>query len=237
VDGPREIIEEIRLYATITILNFKAESVGTPFEYDTTEHKGPLKFQFLSNKIRLMLLYKYGGLWFDLDVLFLRSLDPLYVKFPRIFVYAWEHEPYPNNAIVYVPEARMEDMATLIKWFQLHGQSYCFQMTKCTFDKPLPVLVLPCSWFDPFWLPSAPRDGLNSFPDFLTKSTRSYTLKNFYPGAFTYHWHNSWASPIEKHSAFDQITQDLLRRFPLTRPQKKKYSALLGGNVNDTASR
>ena len=50
---------------------------------------------------RLVLLYNYGGCWFDLDCFFLRSFDPLFINYEKeVCLYQWEKQNYPNNAII-----------------------------------------------------------------------------------------------------------------------------------------
>lgn len=105
---------------------------------------------FYSDFIRNILLYNYSGVWFDLDCFFLRSFDPILHNFENdICVYQWERQDYPNNAIYISLEAKSEKMKKNMDFIIERNRGWGFQEASLTYDTPLELLVLPCSWFDP----------------------------------------------------------------------------------------
>src|SRR5262249_24581147 len=51
----------------------------------------------LSDGLRTLALLKYGGFYFDLDILFLKDLRPLS---SIEFFYPWSNQPYGNSALL-----------------------------------------------------------------------------------------------------------------------------------------
>jgi len=159
---------------------------------------------FYSDFVRSLLLYNYGGCWFDLDFLFLRSFDPLFHAFgSEVCVYEWEKEPYPNNAIYFCLEPRSEKMEANIRKIAALNRGWGFQQARLTYDLPLDMLVLPCAWFDPGWIPNPYAFGWGC----LFKQYRGEEPLVFFDGCFGYHWHNRWHEPIEPNCIVERLEQ------------------------------
>jgi hypothetical protein len=76
-----------------------------------------------------------------------------------------------------------------------------FQEAQLTYDTPIDMLVLPCSWFDPDWLH-------NPYPikgNIFNETNKSYDFENFFKGSFCYHWHNKWNHPVHPSSIIKQL--------------------------------
>lgn len=160
-----------------------------------------------SDLIRYMLLHNYGGCWFDLDVLFLRNFDPLLSDHAeQVCVYRWERQPYPNGAIFWSLEPRADSMAECIRFVAGRNRGWGFQIAELTYDLPLPMLVLPCAWFDPDWLDNTRGIGWDRF---FQPTTEAISTKTFFPGAFAYHWHNRWNVDVPRDSPFGQLVEQL----------------------------
>lgn len=217
-----EWFEQISQYAEVRMFDANREVEGTIFEtFDSTNHftffdklKSRLSgrslqyraLTFLSDKIRCLLLLKYGGFWFDLDVLFLRSVAPVLAHVKDMpFVYEWPGQNHPNNAIFgnVSSSGVFED---IVKKIYYRDRGWGFQQAKLTYDLPLDLLVLPCAWFDPGWVDLEPNVGFN----FFSPSDQKYDFENFYKGAFSYHWHNQWNAKIESSSIARQL-DDILK--------------------------
>ena len=78
--------------------------------------------------------------------------------------------------------------------------------------------MLPCAWFDPHWMPNdegwpensnATSCSGSNFGFFFAPTTRTVTRRNFFPGAFAYHWHNHWDAKPAASSPFAQLVADL----------------------------
>lgn len=161
---------------------------------------------------RYLILYKYGGVYFDLDFIFLKCLRPLC---HMEFTYKWSHMREGNNALfrlfalsktgLEILESTRKLKASMINArniFQMHSlpELYC----------------LPCTWFDPLWLlvdKAEQREKvhqitrLSNFDEFITKSqkskrrvkryqgdTKKVIENEFFPGLFGYHWHGRWST-------------------------------------------
>ena len=155
-----------------------------------------------ANEARLLILLKFGGVWFDLDVLFLRRWTRCSCAYPRAFAYAWPHMPYPNNAVLFAPRADDETILRTVAHLTAKKKGFSFQQARFTYNSPVPLLVLPSEWFDPAWV-----HGVD-FCAFFKKSkadVEKVTFASFGGGAFTYHWHNCWDAKAEDGSPFAQL--------------------------------
>ena len=165
---------------------------------------------FYSDVVRYILLYKYGGCWFDLDCFFLRSLDPLFHHFgDSICGYQWEYEKFPNGAIYICLEPKSEAMKRIIEFIIQRNRGWGFCEANITYDTPCEILVLPCSWFDPSWIK---RPYNISCDDFFKATDTKYDFDSFFKGAFCYHWHNRWDHSIAESSIVRQLTAILNER-------------------------
>jgi hypothetical protein len=170
-----------------------------------------------------VLLYKYSGCWFDLDCFALRSFSPLFVNYgENICLYRWGRKDMPNNAVYISLKPYSKIMEKNMNFIIRYGKGWGFKQiakalaesgglkitddytVKESFSLPLDILLLPTSWFDPDWIWNGTNLG---FENFLKASDKEYTLDNFYPGAFCYHWHNNWGNTIEDHSPIRQLSK------------------------------
>lgn len=211
---PNGFDEEIEKYCEIREFNFfeekkKSEILDCDFYYKPT-------LSFFSDPVRYLLLYNYGGCYFDLDCFFLRSFDPLFSNFQDdICVYNWGGKDWPNGAIYISLKKQSSKMKNNIKYILERGRGWGFQEARLTFDCPLDLLVLPSTWFNGAWGCIGQRDikskgfpGMHMSLDnksFFRNSNETYNFENFYSGAFCYHWHNMWNNPIEEKSPIKQL--------------------------------
>ena len=164
---------------------------------------------YYSDLARLLLLFNYGGIWFDLDVFFLRSFDPLAANFGnQIFLYTWSRQGYPNNAIFGSIQKHSSSLAEAMQFIHKRNMGWGFQQAHLSFDLPLNFIVLPCSWFDAGWLDENSGIGLDAF----SPRSEIFSLSNFFSGAFTYHWHNQWWADIDSSSIIGQLDTEILNR-------------------------
>ncbi len=77
-----------------------------------------------------------------------------------------------------------------------------FQQAKLTYNLPLDMLVLHCSWFDSDFITNPYNIGTINF---FKHTDKEYDFGNFYEGAFCYHWHNKWNMKIEENSIINQL--------------------------------
>ena len=210
---PNTINDKIREFAEIKEINIDTEKQGT-FLSDKNIKKN-LKLNiatsgkpFYSDFVRLVLLYKYGGCYFDLDVVFLRSFEPLFNKFENdICAYAWEYQPYPNNAILISLIPNSDNLKSIIEYIITRNKGFGFQQSQLTYDLPIDILVLPCAWFDPIFIENPTQRRNSKF--FIENTNVKYNLNNFFSGAFCYHWHNFGSMNINNSSIMGQLDKNL----------------------------
>jgi hypothetical protein len=200
---PNDINEEISKYCEIKQFSLQTEKENTNFiEKDFYYNKA---LSLYSDVVRYLLLYNYGGCWFDLDCLFLRSFDPIFKNYEKeVCVYTWENQNYPNGAIFISLEPKSAKMKNNINFIINRNRGWGFQEARLTFDLPLDMLVLPCSWFDGSWIQNPYNIGASIF---FKNTEKEYTFDKFFNGSFCYHWHNKWNKPIEENSIFKQLVQ------------------------------
>ena len=199
-NSPNEHNAEIKKYADIKYFSLNNEIKETFLE---NKHFNFNSITFYSDYIRTFLLYKYGGCWFDLDCFFLRSFKPLFNNYRNeICTYQWEKQNYPNNAIYISLEPYSDKMKRNIEFIIHRNKGWGFQEANLTYDLPLDMLVLPCSWFDGCWI-SNPYNL--TCDDFFKTTDKTYNFDIFFKGAFCYHWHNRWNTHIEPNSIIKQL--------------------------------
>lgn len=196
---------EVSRYCEIRKFNLRKEIEKTFLR------KVPLRFNkqlaFYSDVVRKILLYKYGGCWFDLDVLFLKDFSKLFQKFKdSICVYRWGGESYPNGAIYFSLQPYNPDFEKNILFIVQRHKGWGFQEALLTFDLPLKMTVLPCEWFDMGWINNNLIFNWNSF---FSSTDRKINLPEFAENSFAFHWHNKWSWPIQENSPIRQLVQQL----------------------------
>ena len=205
---PNEYNKQIEKYCEIKYFNLNDEIKNTFIENRSFRFNPALSFY--SDVVRYVLLYKYGGCWFDLDCFFLRNFDPLFHRFKNeICVYQWENQYYPNGAIYISLVPQSEKMKNVIEFIIERNNGWGFQEAYLTYNLDLDLLVLPCSWFNGDWIENPYNIGtVNFFKD----TDKSYNFTNFFEGAFCYHWHNKWNNPIGQNSIIAQLVNQITSR-------------------------
>jgi len=208
-----EINEEIKKFAEIREFDYKKEISTTIFNDKKFDFK--TKLSYYADLVRYILLLKYGGIWFDLDILFFRNIDPILINYSNsICVYRWEKENYPNNAFYISLNKNNPDMINNINFLINRNLGWGFQAhateDNLTYDTNMSLLVLPCSWFDPSWI-----DNPYSFKhdQFFKPTSKIWTFDTFFPGAFCFHWHNQWDEDIAKTSVCRQLDNIIINKF------------------------
>ena len=203
---PNEFNDEIKKYAEIRPFSLIEEKKDTFMETKELKWNDKLtpdwSLAYLSDLVRYLLLYKYGGCWFDLDCFFLRSFDPLFKTYGHeVCVYQWASDNNPNGAIYVSLDPRSERVKKNIEFIMRRNRGWGFAEARLTYDLPLDMLVLPCTWFDAAWI----TGYICNWNSFFTDTDKKYDFTNFYNGAFCFHWHNRWTRPIQEKSIFNQL--------------------------------
>ena len=204
----------------LRLLNLSEQSQGTALNNSERLHAENNKgLSWYSDVVRYVLLYNYGGVWFDLDVLWLRPIDPLLLHFEeRVMVYTWQSQPYPNGAVFISLPASSATLAHITELIASRNRGFGFQEAELTFDLPLDFLVLPCAWFDADWQSNplrSPGGGLETFMSARPAGLDHCSVHNFHVGAFAYHWHNRWHAPILNNSCMADLYAEVTSRLPV----------------------
>ena len=162
---------------------------------------------FRADGFRLWVLHEYGGCYFDLDVMFIRSMGDLFRG--SEFIYSWERQRYANNALIflrkgsYMSEYIVRKAARIFSTQPWNVFNYD--------DKGLKYMKLyECSLFDPLWdcaegmyiLPPGDFAGfMKANPAVLKGAVRN--AEEMFPYSYCHHWHNCWNDEIEPHSPFE----------------------------------
>ena len=201
---------KIKKFAEVIEFDFESEIRNTVFEKEK-KFKVQKKLTHQANLIRSILLYNYGGCWFDLDIFFLRSFEPLFDEFEKdICLYQWESKNYPNNAIYISLEPKSSNFEKNIEYIINLKKGWGFQQANLTFDMPLSFLVLPCSWFDPDWIK---KDNEKKWDSFFQNTRKEINFNNFHQGSFSYHWHNRWNYKPKKNSPIIQLHNHIWKAY------------------------
>lgn len=160
------------LYSTYSILTLNDPN---PDRYNAN-------IAYASDIVRFVVLYLYGGVWFDLDVLFLRSLDSIHLK---RYVSQWGTDMCGNAAIL-----RLEKGHDLLKEIPKKFNRPFYPTSSFKLENDLDLTILPSTFFDILWRPEDQIPNhlqFKTFDDFF-KQKELLLPKEIY----AYHWHNRW---------------------------------------------
>jgi len=206
---PNDINEEISKYCEIKQFSLEDEIKDSWLENHKPRFVANGEHNIIqekSNYYRLVMLYNYGGCWFDLDCFFLRGFDPIFKNYENeICLHQWENQKYPGNGIVTSLFKKSNKLKKNMQFILKRNRGWGFQRARLTYDLPLDMLILPCSWISPAWIEN-PIFKKGKFDNFFKKSNKEYNFDNFFKGAFCYHWHNRWDMKIEKDSIINQLS-------------------------------
>jgi hypothetical protein len=92
----------------------------------------------------------------------------------------------------------------------------CHPISLCPFESIDRILddvhVLPAFIFDPAWIAHDTAVPINdyclSFKDFFL-TDHPVSLRTFYAGSYTYHWHNGWTYPLTDRCIAGQLYREI----------------------------
>jgi hypothetical protein len=197
-------------FKSFTLEN-EAKGAGIQEYLEFAQSPGPLA---ISNICRLLVLGNYGGVYFDLDVLFLKDLRPLCnVE----FFYQWSNQPYGNHAVCHFFKQSVNIRLLLERGLKIKNYRPAVLLRYSEILNLLKeVYVFPTFLFDPVWIANDTKIPINTycnrFDDFFSKNI-PMKLSEFFPGSYTYHWHNNWNAPINQGTIIKHIYDDVDRQF------------------------
>ena len=192
-----------------------AEAVGTPLEGNDVVTKSYRRTAYRADWARLIELYKYGGLYFDLDTLFLKDISPLIQKYGE-FGYPWiTRRGKINNAFLHFKKqgAAITDILTRAgqerKATGLHGFTGFLIEHKPKDMNLVPYEIIDFCWRDKTLCPHF--DFTWFFKPLEKGSKREKKALDGFNSSFVYHWHNCWKEPIIDGSPFEQYEREFDR--------------------------
>ncbi|TBU45217.1 hypothetical protein BD309DRAFT_956637 [Dichomitus squalens] len=192
---------------------------GTSKEDFRTYNKMPV---ILSDLVRFVLCHRFGGVYLDVDMLFLRDWEELW-GWSGSFSYRWSHEDRYNTAVLRLRKGSA--LGTFLLRTALHNGMDFHPTTVSRYLKEAHMEKLlyrvPDALFDPAWLntdnqtpypwkkvylqrdrPAQPFftdfDQFFNTPPEMGATPAVIGFDGFFRGAFLYHYHNEWWKPFDR---------------------------------------
>lgn len=196
------ILAPVLPFIEFKILNLLEEFNKVPIEY-RMNYDYVSNFYAGSDFIRYVLLYNYGGVWIDADIILLRNLTPF---LDQEFAYKWSIIDGINGAVLHLNKGGKTALSLIKGVFEtpaVHIASWSTNVLSNIYKRDKSFTVFPCTFFDPSWL--------NEENQFFTANT--LFNDELYKGAFSVHLHNNWATTIESGCRFEKYEQLIEEKF------------------------
>jgi hypothetical protein len=168
----------------------------------------------LSDLVRFLALYFFGGLYADMDVIFLR--DMAYFQ-GLAFAHKWDRgTQHYNTAVMGLPQGSPLVPRLIEKWGACTPGTFyppvIHKALDCSSLVCEGLVMMPTALFSPMSAPMSnwqwQRDDLYRIgytTDWFFDSKRLWSLDHFFPGAYTFHWHNRWEHGVHVESWFADL--------------------------------
>ena len=237
----------IKKHPNIIIKNYdpKKESLNTPFKNkDFINHQKYVKFR--SDIARLMILFNYGGIYFDLDIILLKDINCI---LDLEFCYQWGGKTGGNNALLRLKKESKNCTDLMNRYVDVlengchhinkYGNDFKYQigMIHEIFNEQIDILCFPSAFFDPVWVLdyknlTSKYSTLNKFDNFFKKTNEKFNISSFFGGnIMAYHWHSRNNQDIEDNSFYSIIEKEIYQNINL-----KKYISFSLWCPNDSLS-
>jgi len=162
--------------------------------------------KFRSDIARILFLYNYGGLYYDLDMVLLKDLMPL---LGVEFCYTWSYLKEGNNGILRLFKKSNTSINLMKKYYKIKNKPFVVWFNQYIFTNDINIVCFPSVMFDPVWILHDKKikskySKLNNFDYFFKKTDEN--VDNFFNNQiFTYHWHSRNNSKVERNSYFEKF--------------------------------
>ena len=163
--------------------------------------------KFRSDLARILFLHKYGGLYYDLDMILLKDLQPL---LGIEFCYTWSTMKCGNNAILRIKKNSELSNQLIDKYLKIiPTKKFVVWYNQFIFTNEIKITCFPSVMFDPVWNLSYTKTKskwtkLSDFDSFFKRTDES--VNPFFDNQiFAYHWHSRQNIDVEPDSFFDKI--------------------------------
>ena len=208
----------IQPYKDLDCLQFKLydpyeEAKGTPVEGVSQLAAHDTKYYLRSDLLRVLAGYKYGGVWVDMDIVFLRDFKPI---LDQEYMYQWggetdfENQGACASVLSLFKESEfatelLKELVTMpvIPDSTIWGKDMFAQLRK-RYSK---FTIFPSTFFNTEWLISkvSVEDSVKADEAMFTKPVEDDSF--LFLDAFAWHWHNSSNKDKEivENSKFDLL--------------------------------
>jgi len=188
-------IEPYKKYLDLRIYDANKESKGTLLENEIEKlSANDPKYYLQSDLMRLLILHKYGGVWVDMDIIFLRDFKPI---LDQEYMYQWgtgtnfgiigacatvlsikKDSEFSQQLLAELKERPIIPGSTV--WGQYLFAKLWLRWPNFT--------IFPGSFFNTEWVMNE-VDSCNLQAGWFFNN--DIGGKHLFPEAFTWHWHNS----------------------------------------------
>jgi hypothetical protein len=200
------------------LINFRKwnpieEAKGTILENFKSLTATDGKFWLNSDLFRLLCLHKYGGVYFDMDVVLLRDFAPL---LNQEFMYKWGAEKNMiNGAIMHLFKGSQltKDLLSCLQGISPSPNSHCWDRDLYTHvrNNNKNWTIFPSAFFNTEW--QATSEDVKEYPGLAEgfKPFQKCNTTHLFEKAFSWHWHNRWGESIEIGSKW-QILEEIIEK-------------------------
>lgn len=220
-DNPH--VKPLLPFIQLKIWNLEEEVKNTPLEHSKIIRgvvDDPLCY-LGGDLFRLLCLYKYGGVYIDMDVVVLRDFIPL---LPYEFMYQWGSsgtvptggEPIlkQNGAIMRLKQnsTLATDLLKELEITPAKPNTTCWgtELYHKVWNKNKNWVTFPCAWFNTEW-------GMSRTIQPFKRNFEGNESDQLFDGAFTWHWHNKWDEPIQDGCKFQNLENLIEQKFNILR--------------------
>jgi len=210
-----ELIKPYKDLLEFKVYDAREEAKDTPLEKEYGKlNAADNKHYLQSDLFRLMILYKYGGVWADMDIVFLRDFKAI---LDQEYMYQWGSETQyaSQGACATVLAMKKQSEFATVMLDVLKTMPTIEETTiwgKDTFAKLWQVwphfTIFPSTFFNTEWLISKVNEPLSrETENNWFYNTTDVAKDCLFLDAFSWHWHNTSNKDkrIEKGSKFDLL--------------------------------
>lgn len=171
--------------------------------------------RYKTDVFRWVILNIYGGVYLDLDMFLLKDLRNI-----RLNNYSskWPGKPYAAADMLKLEQGSMNYEQIFLNnpdnpkcFLMMFPPLYNLEAYNMKYDN-VNLTVLPTSFFDMAFAAGLHSNSPALYDDlglFFKNTDKEVNLKNFFPGCFSYHWHNQWNSPELKNSYAGKLNNEI----------------------------
>jgi len=223
-------VQQIAKHIHLHVFDPVKEAIGTPLEGLDLLKKDDSMCWLGGDLFRLLILYKYGGVYVDCDIILIRDLAPL---LEQEFMYQWGTElDRINGAVMRLFKGSQLGNDLLLTLPKVNGSDNTCDWGSHLYGRVRQTnknwTVFPCAFFNPEWQLYI---DLGNADHPFKKSPHS---QDDFEGCFSWHWHNKWDAPIEDGSKFQRLEKKVVDTFDrdFSYPVVDKNKRHLGGNIS-----